>query len=213
MFQRAFSLIELLVVISIIGILSALVIPSVNGALKKSRDSKSASNLRQIGVALNGYAADNADFFPKARATIPYQAEDSDPSTWPWQQQLDPYVAKARKIFECPNAPDIGYGYYLGSRAAYLETNGFGGVNRTKIRELSKHILGGECLYWTGTTTDADKDDYMQTPSFQSDGSKGILTPILFADGHVQSFDHFDAAVMSARYEGVGEGNEYPWSP
>jgi prepilin-type processing-associated H-X9-DG protein len=68
-------------------------------------------------------------------------------------------------------------------------------------------------VYWTGIVSDADKDDYSQTPSFKEDGSKGVQTPILFADGHVQSFDRFDATIMTARYEGVGEGNVYPWSP
>ena len=110
------------------------------------------------------------------------------------------------------------YGYYLGSRAALLDDTGlatkpFGPVNRLRITEMSKHILGGECVYWASSQTDADKDDYSQTPSFKQDGSRGKRTPVLFADGHVQSYDQFDKNIMTARYEGVRDGNAYPWSP
>jgi len=60
--KRGFTLIELLVVIAVIGIVAALITPAVNGAKQKSKDAKSASNLRQIGIALNGYASDHDNF-------------------------------------------------------------------------------------------------------------------------------------------------------
>ena len=210
MTKRGFTLIELLVVIMVIGILASLLVPAVTGALQKGKDTKSASNLRQIGLALNGYASDNNNYYPTAHSVVPYQPDGSDPATWPWQQQIDDYVGKDRNVFKSPNVTTVDYGYYLGSRAALLDTGTQGPVNRLRIKELSKHILGGECRYWFGTQTDADKDDYSQTPSFQADGSKGkFFTPILFADGHVQSYNQFDPNSMTARYEGVGSGNAY----
>lgn len=214
--KRGFTLVELLVVIMVIGILASLLVPAVAGALQKGRDAKSASNLRQIGVALNEYASDHNNLYPCAHADVSYQPDGSDPSTWPWQQQIDDYVGGDRRVFKSPSLTTADYGYYLGSRAALLDDTGhatkpMGPVNRLRIKELSKHILGGECVYWTGSQTDADKDDYSQTPSFQEDGSKGKFTPILFADGHVQSCNKFDLMCMTARYEGVGIGNTYPW--
>lgn len=56
---RAFSLIELLAVVAIIGVLAALLVP-VTGYLKKSGDSaKTINRLRQCGVAIQSYAAEN----------------------------------------------------------------------------------------------------------------------------------------------------------
>lgn len=213
-------MIELLVVIAVIGIVAALITPAVNGAKQKSKDAKSASNLRQIGIALNGYASDHDNFYPRASSDVPYLPEGSDPATWSWQQQIDTYVDGTRAVFHSLNLPEMDYGYYLGGRAAYqdakengLEEEAFAPVNRLRIKELSKHILGGECVYWTGSQTDADKDDYSSAPSFKSDGSKGKTTPILFADGHVRSCNQFDNQTMTGRYEGVGEGNAYLSSP
>ena len=62
--NAAFTLIELLVVIAIIAILAAILFPTLAKAQWRSRNSVCLSNLRQLGVALAGYAADNDDHLP-----------------------------------------------------------------------------------------------------------------------------------------------------
>lgn len=52
---RGFTLIELLVVIAIIGILSSVVLASLNSARTKARDTRRVSDLKQIQVALELY--------------------------------------------------------------------------------------------------------------------------------------------------------------
>lgn len=50
--ERGFTLIELLVVIAIIGILSSVVLASLNSARAKGRDARRISDLKQIQLAL-----------------------------------------------------------------------------------------------------------------------------------------------------------------
>ena len=53
--KRGFTLIELLVVIAIIGILSSVVLASLNSARAKSRDAKRLSDIKSLQLALELY--------------------------------------------------------------------------------------------------------------------------------------------------------------
>ena len=62
--SQAFTLIELIVVIAIIGLLSSMLLPTVDRTFAKSRSIVCMNNLRQIGTALHLYIADNNGRFP-----------------------------------------------------------------------------------------------------------------------------------------------------
>lgn len=62
--RAAFTLIELLAVISIVGILSAIVITAIGSVRTKAKHAACVSNVRQIGTALLLYANDNNGFGP-----------------------------------------------------------------------------------------------------------------------------------------------------
>lgn len=69
--RTGFSLVELLVVVSIIAVLVGLLLPAVQSARDSSRRTACASNLRQLGIALQGYVAANKDRFP------PFKVDDA----------------------------------------------------------------------------------------------------------------------------------------
>jgi prepilin-type N-terminal cleavage/methylation domain-containing protein len=54
-----FSLVELLVVITIIGILASLAVPGINGALQKARQTEQINNVRNIGTVMFTYSTDH----------------------------------------------------------------------------------------------------------------------------------------------------------
>ena len=64
-----FTIIELLVVISIIGLLSTISVVSLNGARIKSRDAKRVSDIKQIKTGLDLYFNDNGVYPPNPTST------------------------------------------------------------------------------------------------------------------------------------------------
>ena len=62
---HSFTLVELLVVISIIGLLAALGIPAIQGGLAAARKAEAASQLKQLGTLAVAYTAENNGNFPE----------------------------------------------------------------------------------------------------------------------------------------------------
>jgi prepilin-type N-terminal cleavage/methylation domain-containing protein len=85
-----FTLVELLVVITIIGILIALLLPAVQAAREAARRMQCLNNLKQIGIALHNYAAAHSVFPPsfciKPGTTV------SGNGSWSIHGRLLPYL-------------------------------------------------------------------------------------------------------------------------
>jgi prepilin-type N-terminal cleavage/methylation domain-containing protein len=62
--HRAFTLVELLVVISIVVLLTGILMPSLSRARAASERMSCASNMRQVGCAVHSYLEDNRDRLP-----------------------------------------------------------------------------------------------------------------------------------------------------
>ena len=86
----AFTLVELLVVITIIAILMALLLPAVQTARENATDTQCKANLHNLGVAYHRYAATHGD-----ASTIGMYSS--------WSGRLLKYSADVGDVFICPN--------------------------------------------------------------------------------------------------------------
>lgn len=110
---RAFTLVELLVVISIVGLLIAILLPALKQARYAAANVKCVSNLRQQAVGVIAYSTDNNAWYP-ARLDSTYDTYNYAPTLFrktshamDYRDQLRPYFGGMRAAFTCPLAPQL----------------------------------------------------------------------------------------------------------
>lgn len=96
--QRGFSLVELLTVIAVIAILGAIVIPVISGMRQAAEQTTSASNMRQLGLAIHLYANDN-------HGKMPRSTHDEALVERTWVHTLAPYLEDVDDVRICPADP------------------------------------------------------------------------------------------------------------
>lgn len=68
--QFGFTLVEILVVISIIGLLASLTLVSFTGTQKSARDTQRKSDLKQYATTLETFANENNSLYPEHSTTV-----------------------------------------------------------------------------------------------------------------------------------------------
>ena len=111
--KHGFTLIEILVVLAVLAILTAILLPVFASARHRARMAACASNLHQISLALHQYAADNDGSYPLDDPLLAHNPH----LVW---ALLTPYTHNT-EVFHCPDAlggsmgRSRGYFYVYGS--------------------------------------------------------------------------------------------------
>jgi prepilin-type N-terminal cleavage/methylation domain-containing protein len=98
--NRAFTLIEILVVVGIIAVLLAILLPTVSRARAVSKRTKCAAHLRDVGAQFQMYLNDSKSKLPRVN-TMPSIVPPLSPGP-SLVELLEPYHKGAKGVFECP---------------------------------------------------------------------------------------------------------------
>ncbi|MBC8011080.1 MAG: prepilin-type N-terminal cleavage/methylation domain-containing protein [Burkholderiales bacterium] len=229
---HAFTLIELLTVIAIIGILAAIIIPTVGKVRQTARGAQCQSNLRQLAQAMILHAGENKGVFV-------FNITRTLPNNQTWADQLNPYIQsgaalngeRARNVFACP-ASEIAITNAGSARSDYAKTTY---INNT--RNVDGSVSNGAHVD-SGLQTKAVTTANLPTPSRvialmdsqignpptlnrdlwnvkvwdATTAADGHIAPrhgdraqAAYYDGSVRKFDHTDTNQMNWRF--------YPWTP
>lgn len=159
--RRGFTLVELLIVISIIGILIAVFLPAITAALSYADRIDCQSNLRAIASAVHTFSATNGGaVLPTSlgtganAATWPIILIDNGfieaPNTVALHTRNEPVSTKTRNVFRCPSGVDAPGG-------TPTATDGAGGDLAQGFWRTGSATYKVDCwYYWNGTEQLAD---------------------------------------------------------
>lgn len=224
--RKAFTLVELLTVIAVLGLLAFLLVPTIQTARMKANQAACASNLRQIGSALLLYANDNGGSLPDIAGH-----GNNDNS---WIIKLSSYLDDVDSIRVSPADPlrdeklraDDNTSYVANDLILGAPQNEIGIVigpprNLHHLQEPSQtrlfftasdrlgraltgdHIHGTNWTSWSNLLRDV-APDFHRMGGKSEDRTKGSSN-ILFADGRVESVpaqdlkDLIDAGINPAK--------------
>jgi len=175
--RRAFTLVELLVVISIVALLMGILVPALNKAKRQARRMLGVSNQRSIVQATNLYAMDNDGLYPESVATV------GPEGYWNWQEPmklvgfstrsprthrstsayLRTYINKGSVVY-CPGARH---------KFKYLEEVWAAGDdwNNPDSDPSTDPLSGTYCLYWNYTGYLEDEERLFQGPRTSAGGA------------------------------------------
>ncbi len=174
-----FTLIELLIVISIIAILSALLLPAVTTAKNKAKDIGCRNNLRQHGLLMSNYANDFNGYYPQA------PEDKSSKNTWIYQlgslylkYEFQGFILQGRsRLFHCPAgiiATDRTEAVYRHAPRGYAMNDYVANNNQRSLSNLNTAVNTRDIAYSTKNMNNANM---MMVIDFQRDNGMESFFP------------------------------------
>lgn len=209
--RAGFSLVEVLVVIGIIGLLLAILMPTLRVARQTAQRLQCQSNLRQIGFAFLSYANDNRGSMPSwsgwHASAFPANAGDEIS----WVGKLARIIPPDSRVYNCPSFLPYTFNvhnYFI--EAAWAAANGRHSTRYADVSMGGRFVIGGDmtqlALYPPPLGASQNSDDYDRDDAGMAclcfPGEGGFLmhrggNNALFDDNHVEVFTEFDPTRMT----------------
>jgi prepilin-type N-terminal cleavage/methylation domain-containing protein/prepilin-type processing-associated H-X9-DG protein len=128
----AFTLVELLVVITIIGLLVGILMPSLASARRAAQRTTCGGQLQQIGIGLRSYLNESNDILPRC-SSVPVEGIHL-PSI---ADVLYDHVGRQRKVFRCPGDKE---GWFQRKGTSYEYHSDLGGFSINSLPMVGLEI-------------------------------------------------------------------------
>jgi prepilin-type processing-associated H-X9-DG protein/prepilin-type N-terminal cleavage/methylation domain-containing protein len=202
--RHAFTLVELLVVVGIIGVLIGLVMPAIQAAREAARRVNCSSNMHQLGLGITQFVNAHNGAFP-----FTYHAGNSKT----WIATVAPFLENVDQIRLCPDDP-------LGAKRVLANVNGLRGTSYVINEYVATQTIDGRSiqninkmknthrlivLFEGANTGRAAQDDHVHTSTWYAPGDiangtvwdtmiaeinpnqHGDSANYLYADGHAET--------------------------
>jgi prepilin-type N-terminal cleavage/methylation domain-containing protein/prepilin-type processing-associated H-X9-DG protein len=205
--RKGFTLIELLVVVSVLALLASIIIPTFRSARRQAKMAACASNLKQIGVAMQGYLTQNGDRFPYASGMPSYGPSplETDEPVY-IADVLSDYLSAEENVFRCPSdrpgrfnrdAPATNKSYFETERSSYEYRVGVlpGRWGRRRDRQLlcgkTMDEVAKALERLLGPTPVNTIWYFRDWKGFHAQKGKSRARNYLYVDGHVADYEKF----------------------
>jgi general secretion pathway protein G len=190
--NRAFTLIELLAVIAIVGVLTTLAYAGVGAVIGKGHTTRCLANMRQVGTAIQMFGSENGGRLP----SVEHGQQVS------WTNTLAAYlgtnfIGRCPALREYPPQMRVTYGW----NDMLVETNTYEGIQLSRVTQpsatmvLAEKQAGGDFrdhFHFRGSLGSRGR---ISMAAFEGDvntTAHGSKANYLFLDGHVESLSPGD---------------------